>query len=118
MNTNVISDNNRMPICSESILLNLIGQNVIKENDLEVLQERLKIEDFYSEIMKNLFENLTLFVNKEDYPSAITSLKEMQLNLRDIDIPLLIKLTNMNDESLRMIKEKNIYLLMGLTGSG
>ena len=41
MNTNAISDH----ICSESILLNLIGQYVIKENDLEVLQERLKIEE-------------------------------------------------------------------------
>ena len=46
------------------------------------------------------------------------SLKELLNILRDINIQKLIKLSSMSNETLKLMEGKNMYMLMGLKGSG
>jgi hypothetical protein len=114
---------NEIPYCSEKLIKDLIDSMkkenfAIAEEDLNRLKERLRIEEFYSKEIEKNFENLLLFVKNNDHVSTLKSLQDLISKLRDIDIQYLLKLVNTNDDFLKFLKDKSIYLLIGLTGSG
>jgi hypothetical protein len=120
-----------MPPCAEKLLVDLsvnLSQNHDKDFDKDGLLEELK------KLKKNLTDEGLLEVNRYEINKILTviknalqqnnislafgKLKELHTILRDLNIPKLLRLIKENNDALDVVNEKNIYLFIGLTGSG
>jgi hypothetical protein len=117
-----------MPCCVEKILIELIldlsrhpeSMDQIKLK-MDALTDRIEKED----IKKNncyeidqLMQNINTCLARNDFNLSIEKLKELHGLIRDLNIPKLLKLCKENDSAIEEIKDKNIYLFLGFTGTG
>lgn len=122
---------NRMPLCAEKLTLKLdyfcslldlpphasdenIDLEIDFKSEMKALIERLNIEELYSDSVKDICEKIENFLQSNDYKSSSKMLKELLLILRDINIQKLIRLSKSNDESLMLIKDKQVNMLIGI----
>ena len=114
-----------MPVCAEKLLISLMN-DVSKVDDIHVFQddfaelkERIVLEGLDSYEIDQLLKDIKTSLNRNEPRTAFSTLKSIHLKLRDLNIPKLLRITEENNEALdREIKDKNIYLFIGLTGSG
>jgi signal recognition particle GTPase len=119
-----------IPECCEKIILNLIyviSINIDNEEklrkieiDVEInhLKERLKKEElWFHSYEEDLYRIQSSFKNSE-YKESVKWLKNLMNKIRIIDIKLIHRLIKSNEQDLNFIRNKNIYMLLGLTGSG
>jgi hypothetical protein len=117
----------KMPLCSEKILLRLIyffslkKENIPKDydwkNEINLLDERLEIESILKKKDKIHYEHLKASF-KEDPKEILNNAIKLLHSLRDLNIQELLSLTKSNNEAIRKIKDKNVFLLFGPTGAG
>lgn len=120
------SEYDKIPECVEKLILKLIlylqgctsivGE-IIFVDTIEQLKKSLKDEEL------DTTRNLELVERAKDSAQVTSSesiepLEELLGNIRDIDIQRLIALVEKNDKAIEIIREKNIYFFMGLTGHG
>jgi hypothetical protein len=120
------------PECCEKIILNLIYSisiNIYNEEslrkieiDVEInhLKERLNKQDLWTHLWiheEDLNEIQNSFKNSE-YKESVKCLKRLMNKIRIIDVKLINRLIKSNEQDLNSIRIKNIYMLLGLTGSG
>ena len=118
----------KMPLCSEKILLRLIyffslkKENIPKDydwkNEINLLDERLEIESILKKKDKIHYEHLKASF-KEDPKEILNNAIKLLHSLRDLNIQELLSLTKSNNEAIRKIKDKNVFLLfsIGILGS-
>ena len=134
---NILVDVEKMPHCAEKILMNLICicsmdkfphlQQTLEKinlsefdfsNEINELHKRLMEEEINYNHAKEIYDKIREYLETKDFNSALIQLKELYKILRDINIQELLRLTSSNESSLKLIKDKNVYMLMGLIGSG
>jgi signal recognition particle GTPase len=119
-----------IPECCEKIILNLIYNISINidneetlrkiEIDAEIdnLKERLNKEDLWFHSYEEHLNNIHNSFNNLEYKESVKWLKCLMNKIRIIDIKLIHRLIKSNEQDLNFIQNKNIYMLLGLTGSG
>jgi len=119
---NMLEDFSEMPNCSERIIMKLIYD--LSKNNLDDinsaignLNERLKIENLYYE-NKDIVDNIAKSLKNSNINEALGHLLRLQKKTRFLNIQEVIRLVKSNDEYTEIIKDKNIYILFGLTGTG
>ena len=134
---NIISDLEKYPNCAEKTLLKLVYMCSLerlphlKSNEkmaniadydfkpiIQELNERLNLEELNTETVKELCQKINKSLEMKEFRSVLIQLKELLRLLRDINIQELFRLTASNEKHLELIKNKDIYMIMGLTGSG
>jgi hypothetical protein len=115
----------KMPLCAEKVLIELaldLCQTDNDENklinDFNKLEERLKTEGLYSYESIRICKSLKNFISQKNFDSAVGKLKEILSLIRDLNIPKLLRLTKENTDALEMVRDRNIFLFIGFTGSG
>jgi signal recognition particle GTPase len=116
-----------MPVCAEYFLISLMRDISRVENDeakldetnLIKLEERINLEDLSSHEIDELLDHVKRSLNRNDNRHALSGLQEIHKKLRDLNITKLFRLTRENNEALdKEVKSKNIYLFIGLSGTG
>ena len=126
-----------MPLCSEKIIMKLIYyysilnlecnlkknfENEIAsfniEQELKILDDRSKLEKLDQTDYREKINEIKNFIKNGSKKNAVYALEQLQKIIRFINIPQLIRLCKTNQEAIEKIKNKNIFLLLGLTGSG
>lgn len=109
-----------MPECAEKFILELIcrcegpfGSMNDVNTILANLENRLREEALDSKPVREIFSRI-----KRSTTLNLDMLEQMLGCIRDIDIHRLKRLTSGNNEALEVIRGKNVYLFMGLTGHG
>ena len=114
-----------MPLCAEKLVINF--QVELKSDDfqrekllecLEQLKERLELEGLNSHDNIDLCREMNSSLSRNDKYSVFEKLKQLHSNLRQLNIPKLLRLTKENKDALEIVRDQNIYLFIGLTGSG
>jgi hypothetical protein len=114
-----------MPLCAEKVLIELVHDLCQTDNDenelindLNKLEERLKIEDLDSYEVVYISKELKIFISQKNFNAAVRNLKEIHSLIRYLNIPKLLRLTKENNDALEIVKDQNIFLFIGFTGSG
>ena len=113
-----------MPLCAEKLLINLI--NLLEKSDFtngfekewKELEKRLKIEGLDSQEVNQITEEINSLLNQRTFAELHDKLKRIQSLLRDLNVPKLLRMIKENNDALDKVKNKNIYLFIGLTKSG
>ena len=122
-----------MPYCAEKIILKLeyicslvylphssedISVDIDFKAEVQSLHERLNVEELFTAEVKYWFLKVKDNLNEKDYKSSIENLKECLALLRDLNIQKMLRMANLNGESLRLVRGKSVCMLLGLKGSG
>ena len=116
-----------MPVCAEYFLISLMRDisrfenNDVKleETNLTKLEERIYSEHLNSYEIDEFLDNVKKYLSRNDYKLAFLELQNIHKKLRDLNIPKLFRLTRENNDALdKEVKGKNIYLFIGLSGTG
>jgi hypothetical protein len=116
-----------MPECAEYFLISLMKDLSRVENDdvkldetnLTKFEDRVYLEGLNSHDIDELLDNARITLSRNDLTATLSSLKEIHKKLRDLNIPKLFRLTTENNDALdKEVKDKNIYLFIGLSGTG
>ncbi|CAF1341009.1 unnamed protein product [Rotaria sp. Silwood1] len=137
---NMYNDFHSMPPCSERSIINLLyllsfkSMGRMTESDdsmvipsqidteiaqqLKYLKERLKIEELQSIGIQNLVETCSINVKDENWQAALTIIRKLFKQLSPLNMQELFRLIEKVDDAAHLIKDKNIILFLGETGSG
>jgi signal recognition particle GTPase len=122
-----IEELRKMPACAEYFLISLMRDisrfetNDVKidETNLSKLEERIYSEHLNSYEIDEFLVNVKTYLSQNDNKRAFSELQNIHKKLRDLNIPKLFRLTRENNDALdKEVKGKNIYLFIGLSGTG
>ena len=120
----------KIPECCEKMILNLIYNILINtdkeeslrqieiDEEIDHLKERLNKEDLWFHSYEEHLNHIKNSFNNSEYNESVKLLKRLMNKIRIIDIKLIQRLIKSNEHDLNFIRNKNIYMLLGLTGSG
>ena len=120
----------KIPECCEKIILNLIYKILINtdkeeslrqieiDEEIDHLKERLNKEDLWFYSYEEHLNHIKNSFNNSEYNESVKWLKRLMNKIRIIDVKLIQRLIKSNEQDLKFIRNKNIYMLLGLTGSG
>lgn len=129
-NTRIKSEfNNSMqwPECFEKSLISCLyyvsfyeEENLYDKLNVELnkMKERLSIEGIETEDMKKDLERLKAFVYNKNNLACHKEIEKMLQNVRTLDINRIRHFVSKIEKSWYEMKDKDIILLMGLTGCG
>lgn len=113
-----------MPLCAEKLLITLMFEFSRVDgcdtliNDIQVLKERMELEGLNTYDVDQLFKDLKIMLRRNDMIGSFNCLKQIHGSIRELNIPKLFRLTKENNDALDIVKDQNIYMFIGLTGSG
>jgi ribosome biogenesis GTPase A len=120
-----------LPNCAEKSLLELIyllkneekySSDDVQESshikEFQNLQIALKKEGLNTVTNLNYINSIEISLRYSDNRGAIVTLNKLLENIRDVNIQEIVRLISENNKALEIIKDKNVYLLIGLTGAG
>ena len=130
-----------MPICLERSIISLIFYVNLKiadqitlieefkkcldtwdsqvEREINILKERLKIEQADNEDLKYLYHNICSKIEAKDFSSQlIIELERLLKKIRPLDIYEMSFLIQKANKAAALIKDQDIILLIGNTGAG
>ena len=116
-----------MPVCAEYFLITLMRDiSKVKNDDVKLdetnltkLEERIYLEHLNSHEIDEFLDNVKISLSQNDNKRAFSELQNIHKKLRDLNIPKLFRLTRENTDALdKDVKSKNIYLFIGLSGTG
>ena len=118
-----LEEHTNMPYCAEKLLIALMHSIPQDDNKtlfkkLDELKERIGFEGLYTYEVNILYKEIINSLNKKEFGLAFSSLRKIHDTLRSLNIPKLLRLIKESDNALEIVKDKNIYLLIGHTGSG
>ncbi|CAF4554681.1 unnamed protein product, partial [Rotaria sp. Silwood2] len=137
---NMWNDSSQLPPCSEKYIISLlfyislklanktmisrckikvpneIEQEIMKEFDC--LKEMLRIEELQSGEFHNIIERCSVYLRNESWKNAFTDLRKLLKEVRPLDIQELIRLIAKVNDAAKLIKDKEIILFLGGTGTG
>jgi len=120
----------KIPECCEKMILNLIYNILINtdkeeslrqieiDEEIDHLKERLNKEDLWFYSYEEHLNHIKNSFNNSEYNESVKWLKRLMNKIRIIDVKLIQRLIKSNEQDLNFIRNKNIYMLLGLTGSG
>ena len=120
----------KIPECCEKMILNLIYNILINtdkeeslrqieiDEEIDHLKERLNKEDLWFHSYEEHLNHIKNSFNNSEYNESVKWLKCLMNKIRIIDVKLIQRLIKSNEQDLNDIRNKNIYMLLGLTGSG
>ncbi|CAF4344718.1 unnamed protein product, partial [Rotaria sp. Silwood2] len=137
---NLYNDFHSMPHCSERSIINLlylfslklIGRVIVSDNSILIpdqieteiaeqltyLKERLKIEELQSIEMRDLVKTCLINVKDENWQVALITMRKLFNQISPLNMQELFRLIEKFDDASHLIKEKDIILFLGETGSG
>ncbi|CAF4392841.1 unnamed protein product [Rotaria sp. Silwood2] len=137
---NMYKDFSSMPCCSERsvicllyyISLNIIGNTFVLDynieipdriereiqNEFEILEKRLKIEELGTKEIQHLVDVSFINVKRESWKSALVPLKQLLKQINSLNMQEMFRLVEKVNDAAQLIKNKNIILFLGGTGSG
>jgi hypothetical protein len=122
----------RMPHCAEKVLIKLDylcslletpeqaddekveSLHLDFESEMKNLDDRLQLEELYTDKVKEFCEKIEQTLEAKDFKSASEHINELLLTLREINIQKLLLLSQSSNESLRILKDKNVHMLIGM----
>ncbi|CAF1428217.1 unnamed protein product, partial [Didymodactylos carnosus] len=125
-------DSATMPPCAEKTILGLLEhfeqklledylysqeQNLIIEM-LSELYDQIKRQGLLSEEIQTSLQNLSIAVNSGNDLSSADILHELQKRIRPLNVPEIQRLVSKAKKAAELIRNKDIILLVGETGSG
>lgn len=125
---NLENDLTRLPICAERTIMELVKHHAQNSPSLQEktflpemlnqLHNQIKQQGLFSEDVQSLFRNLNLAVESGKNSSSINILQELLKKIRPINIPETQRLVTKAKKTAELIRDKDIVLLIGETGSG
>ncbi|CAF2865390.1 unnamed protein product [Rotaria sp. Silwood2] len=121
-----------MPCCAEKTTIELLThfqqrllEDCIVEKTpdsitvkLEKLQDQVQREELFSERIKTYFQDLNRTIHNEDCSSTVHILSKLLKKIRPLDLQELQRLIEKTKKAAALISDKDIILLVGITGSG
>lgn len=88
------------------------------ENECLYMKERLELERESSSMILNLLKQLSECIRKEDWKSSLALVNKALMRIRPLNISELFRIIKRVDTTAEKIKNKDIILFLGGTGSG
>ncbi len=102
-----------------NILINTDKEESLRQiEEIDHLKERLNKEDLWFHSYEKHLNYIKNSFNNSEYNESVKWLKRLMNKIRIIDVKLIQCLIKSNEQDLNFIRNKNIYMLLGLTGSG
>ena len=125
-------DANEMPSCAEKSVMELLVQlghivsghaissetKSISKSLIERLRGQMEKEKLFSNEIRTIVQNLEQYVYSDDYLSAIPIAEKLLKKLRPINVSEIERLVSKAKEAADLIRDQDIVLLVGDTGSG
>jgi flagellar biosynthesis GTPase FlhF len=86
--------------------------------EFECLKERLRIEEFESTEIDYSVSAASIKIKNKNWKCAITALRQLLKRIQPLDMHELFRLVEKVDDAAVLVKNKEIILFMGRTGSG
>ncbi|CAF4036388.1 unnamed protein product, partial [Rotaria sp. Silwood2] len=137
---NMWNDSSQLPSCSEKYIISLLfyvsvkladkekilRSNVKMPNEIEEkimkefdnLKERLKTEELQSGFVENIIERCSVYLKDKSWNNALIDLRKLLKEVRPLDTQELIRLVAKANDAAKLIKGKEIILLLAGTGAG
>ncbi|CAF4051045.1 unnamed protein product, partial [Rotaria sp. Silwood1] len=102
----------------------LLGEECYLQDDktlissTQKLQEQLKKEELLSGDAKIIVNNLELYIINRNYSAIVKCLNELLKKIRPLNVREIQKLVSQAEKAAELIRNKDIILLIGETGSG
>ncbi|CAF3541480.1 unnamed protein product [Rotaria socialis] len=121
-----------MPPCAEKTILELLEhfqqklledypysqqQNSVIEM-LGKLNDQIKKQDLLSKEIQTSLQNLTIAVNSRNDSSSVNILHQLQKEIKPLNVQEIKRLVSKAKTAAELIRDKDILLLVGETGSG
>ncbi|CAF4906712.1 unnamed protein product [Rotaria sp. Silwood1] len=130
--TELLDEANAMPPCARKTTIELIiyfEQRLLEEkspsphaetlvSSLDKLQDQLKQEELFSENASEILHHLKLHVTSSNYALMVSRLKELLEKIRPLNVGEIQRLVLKAKKAADSIRNKDIILLVGVTGSG
>ena len=126
-----------MPSCSERSVISLmyhvsleltiaLNQRTVKPETVEMeiskellsLKERLKEEELSSLELGNFIGELQIHISKKNWNNSLTLLKKIFKEISPLNMHELFRIIEKVDNTAQLIKNKDVLLFLGDTGSG
>ncbi|CAF3375314.1 unnamed protein product, partial [Rotaria sp. Silwood2] len=88
------------------------------QNEFEILEKRLKIEELGTKEIQHLVDVSFINVKRESWKSALVPLKQLLKQINSLNMQEMFRLVEKVNDAAQLIKNKNIILFLGGTGSG
>ncbi|CAF4248425.1 unnamed protein product [Rotaria sp. Silwood2] len=88
------------------------------DRELEILQDRLKLEESSSSEIRNSIKELSIYIKNKHWKNCISLLRKIFQEISPLNIHDLFRLIEKVDDAAELIKNKDIIFLLGGTGSG
>ena len=126
------SDISNMPHCSERAVITLLcsaveqiyneGATVQSEEEIEdtfqLLKSYLCTEELNLTSLFQIVDQSFIFAKNKDWVSVYMLLKKLLKQLRPLNVPEILRLVEKSNSAVELVKDQNIILFLGETGSG
>ncbi|CAF0947135.1 unnamed protein product [Adineta steineri] len=125
---NLENDLTRLPCCAERTIMELLKHFAQKSSSLQEknflpemlnqLHNQIKQQGLFSEDIQTFLQNLNLAIESGKNSSSMNILQEFLKKIRPINISETQRLVSKSKKAAELIRDKDIVLLVGETGSG
>ncbi|CAF1422139.1 unnamed protein product [Adineta ricciae] len=128
---NLRTDCNSMPPCAEKIILELLihfnekqlegASSLTRDSKIELLQklrEQMIREQFFSEWAQTRFQELNIIIENSNDSSVVACLSKLLTRIRPLHVQEMQRLVLKANQAADLIRNQDILLLLGETGSG